>query len=267
MLKNRVSYWLRKVGFLQAVDKLHFMLNRTLSRNRNAAFLKAHPKTRVPPSYMLYEAYRIDYAAYINDGSATAGEIAESFSRHTELRGKRLLDWGCGPARVVRHLPLLLPQTEIFGADYNTETINWCSQNISEVIFKLNSLHPPLPFADSFFDGVYALSVFTHLSEKNHVGWMDEIFRVLNPGGIFLFSTQGNAFLDKLTETEKVLFNSGEVVVRDKVDEGHRTYSAFQPVSFMQNLLADKWQVLQFAPGHVRHWGPEQDTWILKKIS
>ena len=42
-------------------------------------------------------------------------------------------------------------------------------------------------------------------------------------------TTQGDNFRVKLTDLELNKYNNDELVVRGKVKEGHRTYSAFHP--------------------------------------
>ena len=51
-----------------------------------------------------------------------------------------ILDWGCGPGRIVRHLPSIVSKAKIFGSDYNEESINWCRENIEDVGFEVNGL-------------------------------------------------------------------------------------------------------------------------------
>lgn len=231
----------------------------------NKKFVEQNPSIKLPPSYVLYETYKMDYQNYFEDGKNSAKDISELLSEFIQLEDKTVLDWGCGPARVVRHLPSLLPQTKIYGSDYNGIIVKWCKENIERVEFEKNELLPPLNFQDLFFDAVYALSVFTHLSEENHCKWMQELSRVIKPGGIFLFTTQGNAFFNKLSQDEKGKFRMGDIVVRGKVKEGHRTYSSFQPEIFIQSLVSSNWKILKFIPGTLQDWGPEQDMWIIQK--
>src|SRR5690606_21036025 len=114
----------------------------------------------------------------------------------------------------------------LYGTDYNRKSIEWCSDNLKGINFNNNKLEADLPWAKNYFDIVYGLSIFTHLSETLHFDWFKELMRVLKPEGIFLFTTQGNNFTIKLTEQELKLFRKGELVIRGKVTEGHRTYSA-----------------------------------------
>lgn len=266
MFKTKISHWLRKAGLLYGFDKANYLFNKLKFRAKNKNFIRENPSLKLPPPYVLYETYRMDYRQYFEDGRNTAEDIVKKLSDCIPLEKKSILDWGCGPARVVRHLPDLLPDSNIYASDYNEEIVAWCQKNIEDVHFSKNELYPPLPFDENSFDAVYALSVFTHLSAQNHFEWMTELHRIIKSGGIFLFTTQGNAFLNKLTAEEKGQFSKEQLIVRGKVKEGHRTYSAFQPEPFMYSLFSDQWKVLKFIPGTMKDWGPEQDTWIIQKI-
>jgi ubiquinone/menaquinone biosynthesis C-methylase UbiE len=222
---------------------------------------------KLPPDYMLYESFRMDYRNYYNDGRDTALWLVQELSHYASSTNLKILDWGCGPARVVRHLPELLPHAKIVASDYNEQTVSWCKTHVHGVEFVKNSVSPPLPFHDQSFDIIYALSVFTHLSLENHYRWREEIYRLLSPGGIFLFTTQGNIFISKLSEIEKKKFLLGELVVRGKVKEGHRLFSAFHPQQFIHSIFSDKWRVLKFTNGKMKDWGPEQDVWIVQKAT
>ena len=265
MLKKRILYWVRKTGLMPLFDRLYFFFNKIYFIKKNKRFIKTHPLVKLPPDYMIYEAFRMDYETYYNDGRDTAAWLVQRWSDYSSLVDSKILDWGCGPARVVRHLPDFLPQSKIYASDYNLQTIEWCKENIPGIEFIKNNLEPPLPFDDHFFDIVYALSVFTHLSEENHYKWMDEMYRLLKPGGMFLLTTQGSIFIDKLSEMEKKEFSQGLLVVRNNVKEGHRSFSAFHPKAFMQSVFSDRWKVLKFTKGTMHSWGPEQDTWIIQK--
>ena len=126
--------------------------------------------------------------------------------------------------------------------------------------------NPPLNYIENYFDAVYALSVFTHLSELNHHTWIRELHRIIKSGGYLLITTQGEAFSKKLSEKEKAGFSNGALVIRDKVKEGHRSFSAFHPEIFMQSFFSSEWKIVQFIKGKIEDWGPEQDTWIVQKL-
>ena len=128
---------------------------------------------------------------------------------------------------------------KFYGTDNNARSINWCSDNIPDIEFSLNGLSPPLNYSNDLFDIIYGISIFTHLSEEMHFSWINELYRVLNKDGIMLLTTAGNAFKTKLTQKEKSRFENGDIIIRDKVKEGHRTFTVFYPVSFIQSLFSD----------------------------
>ena len=207
---------------MHLIDRGYFHFNRWRFSARNRRFRAANPELALPPDYTLYEAYRMDQEQYIRDGKATAADIVQRLSDYADLSGATILDWGCGPARVVRHLPALLPGARIVGSDYNAGTIDWCRRHIEGVDFRLNGLQPPLDLPPTSVDAAYSLSVLTHLSEANHGLWIEELARVIRPGGLLLLTTQGRVFEEKLLPAEREAFRSGRLVVREGATEGHR---------------------------------------------
>lgn len=154
---------------------------------------------------------------------------------------------------------------ELYGTDYNQKSIEWCSGNLPGITFNKNNLTAGLPWVENYFDVIYGISIFTHLSKPLHFDWYNELTRVLKPGGIFLFTTQGKNFKAKLVGQELEQFERGELVVRGNVTEGHRTFSAFHPTQFIKQLIGDD-KVLE----HIERlpsgngWLP-QDVWIIRK--
>ncbi|MEP6675118.1 MAG: class I SAM-dependent methyltransferase [Ferruginibacter sp.] len=267
-LKQSLSQFIRKMGIATLADKSYYYLQYLLRYRRNSNFAKTHPDFIFPPAYFIYETYTLDYKDYLEDGKQTAGEIVELLKPFINIQQPlQILDWGCGPARVVRHMPGLLAKgSKVFACDYNEQYVKWGNKNIPEVRFKKNELEPPVALPVECMDAVYGLSIFTHLSEKNHSLWIAELYRLLKPGGIMLITTQGEKFIHKLLPDELQEFEKGKLIVRNFEKEGHRMYSAFQPEKFMQELLSG-FKILKFIPGgdkeSVHHM---QDTWIAKKL-
>jgi cyclopropane fatty-acyl-phospholipid synthase-like methyltransferase len=230
--------------------------------------MREHPDFNLPPEYFIYETYRLNYKWYYEDGKNTAEEIVRLFSKYYDLSkpDKTILDWGCGPGRIVRHLPALLPDAEVYGTDYNENYIKWCSENLNGINFSVNKIDPPMNFASSFLDAIIGLSIFTHLSIKNHFEWINELHRIVKFGGGILITTQGEAYRSELTATEKELFDSNQLVTRKYLNEGNRLYSSFQPTEFVRELIVGKFQIIEHVPGKMKNSEPAQDSWLLKKI-
>lgn len=97
--------------------------------------------------------------------------------------GDRILDFGCGAGRLIRHLRDLASSCEIWGADISAEHIYWCRHHLSPPFHFLTSTRlPHLPFADASFRLIYAGSVFTHIDDLADA-WLLELGRLLRPDG------------------------------------------------------------------------------------
>lgn len=266
MNRGNITQFFRHLGLIHWFDRMKFVWQKSKNASHNAEFMAQHPDVKLPPDYMLFEAFQLDYEKYYEGGQRTAKWLLDSFQPHIDLNGKTILDWGCGPARVVRHLPELLSGgTHIHGTDYNPETVAWCREYITGVTFSMNGLNPPTAYPDAQFDAIYGISIFTHLSESNHYQWFHELMRMTRPGGVVLLTLHGEAFLPKLTEPEQAQFKSGKLVVRGRAVEGHRVFAAFHPDPFVHSLFAPLADVLVHIKGQTREWGPEQDVWVVRK--
>ena len=60
-------------------------------------------------------------------------------------------------------------------------------------------------------------------------------------------------------------FEEGVLIIRGNVKEGHRTYSAFQPDSFMQKLTKAHVVLEHSKPKVEKGLSIPQDVWIIKK--
>jgi ubiquinone/menaquinone biosynthesis C-methylase UbiE len=266
MIRSFFSLILRNLGLIYSVDRVRYILHYLKNLPANKKFRKTNPDILLPPDYLIYESFRMDYNKYYYGGMETARWMISVLEKHVVLKNMAILDWGCGPGRITRHLPSLLDKScKIYGADYNPESIKWCRENIKAANFSLNSLSPPMTFDDNSFDIIIGISIFTHLSEKMHVAWFNELLRITRQNGIILISTQGEAFLEKLSKDEIKKFNAGNLVVRGKTREGHRTYSAFHSPVYMKKLISPN-KVIEFIEGGKSKGRPGQDIWIIRSI-
>ncbi len=258
---------LRRVGLIYIIDYARFTVIRQKNNSKNKAFKKRYPNESFPPPYMVYETFRLDYQRYFDSGKDTAEWIKKEIDNFKIIKNWNILDWGCGPGRVIRHLPTIIGNDcSFFGSDYNPEYVTWCAKNIPNVTFKKNELNPPLLFNTGEMDLVYGLSIFTHLSEHSHYEWIDELLRVLKPGGVLFITTHGDITKQNMIEAELGQYEKGELVTRSNVKEGHRMYVAYQPPAFMEKLFAHKAKVLSHQSGKQQSWGLQQDLWIVEKL-
>lgn len=241
-LKFQLVRMIRGAGLLQSADTFKFWLGRMRSGARNRGFAREFPGFATPPRDLAFDALNhVDWIAYRESGLRHAAMFARILG--TVLgRGRALdvLEWGCGPGRLIRHLPALLgePPSRFTGSDYNPESVAWCSANLPGIAFVENGLHPPLPFADASFDAVYNFSVFTHLSEAVQLAWAAELRRVLRPGGLLVCTTHGEAYRYLLTGADELRrFHAGLLVEQGNYTEGRKWFFAIHPEAFVRSKL------------------------------
>jgi SAM-dependent methyltransferase len=117
---------------------------------------------------------------------------------------------------------------------------------------------------DATFDLVYSLSVFTHLSEPLQRFWIDELARVLRPGGFLLITTHGAHYREQLSPQEQGTFGAGRVVVREPGRDGSNACAVFHPEPYVRTTLARNLDVVDFIPEGALG-NPRQDVYLLRK--
>lgn len=269
-MENTIKDMLDRLGLLEIVNKLYSFksLFLTLKNNsgRNRSFVRNNKQFPLPPILIAFDAHgEVNWENYYKYGLQNATIVTSLIK---ELMGDKdngkIFEWGCGPGRVIRHLPALLNRKafEFVGSDYNRKAINWCNLRLDGIKFIENDLAPPLDIADETFDFVYCISVFTHLSEKSHHDWFKELLRVLKPGGFLMFTTHGDGFSYHLHSKDMDNYNAGKLVVWNRSEEGKRDFTAFHsPKYIREQFLADQ-TIIKF----VESGAMGQDIWVVQKI-
>lgn len=256
----------RKLGVEALADYAKYSLQRLRRGPANLAYRQANPGVAFPPSYMLYEAYNLNYETYYEDGRETAATFAGYLRPYLREPGSKFLDWGCGPARLLRHMPEFLPAAcDVHGVDVNPATVKWCQEALPELDVRLCTVQPPLPYEAGELSAVLGLSVLTHLSEAGHEAWLGEMARVLRPGGGLVVTTHGDAFRERLSESEIERYSEGGVFTRAFRREGHRLYGAYHPPAGFRTMFSEWFGEREHVVGGQEDWGIQQDWWVLER--
>jgi SAM-dependent methyltransferase len=208
---------------------------------------RAQPAVEGPPlpprRLMVRVAGTADPEWFLRSGRAAYGAIAA----HVPLAGlESVLDFGCGCGRVTRYWAGF--PGAVHGSDLSRPAVEWCRTHLPFARFEVNGLEPPLAFAGESFDLVYALSVFTHLTEPLQLAWRDELRRVLRPGGLLLVTTHGNAYRPRLAPEERARFDQGELVVRWGDLPGTNLCSAYHPEPYLRAAFAHGFELVALEP-------------------
>ena len=152
---------------------------------------------RYPPLHLRERVIAIDAAGeedvegYRADGERCARQIAAALPAGWDPRGRRVLDFGCGAGRVLRHMIDVLPGAELWGCDPHEESIEWLqAQAFPPLRAFVSGVAPPLPVPDATFDLVFGLSSLTHIGD-GWAEWLLELRRVLKPDGLLVVTVLG----------------------------------------------------------------------------
>lgn len=129
--------------------------------------------------------------SYVMYGRSIYRGLAEALARNFGTGFAdypRVMDWGCGSARVARHsIKGIAPGAGFIGFDIDEYAIEWSKEQLGPY-FEASSKNPPLNLPDASIDLGYAYSVFTRLADHDFRIWVNELARVVKPGGVMMFT-------------------------------------------------------------------------------
>jgi len=164
------------------------------------------------------------------------------------LKDKKILMLGCGTGEESKLLEAFGASTNLLvGIDLSSKSIEIAKKtypNIEFVVADMNNL----PFDDNSFDFVYS-SLAIHYNETPEKTY-NEVYRVLNPNGLFLFSV-GHP-LRWASEEKNIDGEIFRIIGCSKNDEGNKVYGkyhSFENHTFSSFAWQNDNEVLSFYVG------------------
>jgi SAM-dependent methyltransferase len=136
--------------------------------------------------------------AYELIGGHLRGIIERSLPDDWTWADRRVLDFGSGAGRVLRQFAAEARVARFEGCDIDAPSIAWLNERLRPPFEGfVNAPSPPLDRPDDTYDLVYAMSVFTHITDE-WSAWLLELRRVLKPDGILIASFLGEGMSEMI---------------------------------------------------------------------
>ena len=147
------------------------------------------------------------------------------------LRGKRVLDVGCGKGRFARVFREQEPEAEIWGLDISEEMLRFVPEGIHTRAGSMTEL----PFESGFFDAAYATESLEHAVEIEKA--VSEMCRVVKPGGRIAIIDKNAAEWGRLETPEwERWFTRKEL---ERLLRRHCREVSSRPVSYWEDVKPD----------------------------
>ncbi len=143
------------------------------------------------------------YEDFVMSGGRKVGpRFVKALSLAGDLRGKRVLDVGCGRGELV--IQSAMRGAEAWGIDYAQAAVDIADGALRTVDVVLRE-HTrvqqadvkALPFEDGFFDVVFMMDVVEHLYPHELALALDELYRTIRPGGRLVIHTSPNKVFEE----------------------------------------------------------------------
>jgi SAM-dependent methyltransferase len=163
----------------------------------------------------MYDALAQEYAqafADEHDKKPKDRQVLQRFAREIGGRGP-VWDFGCGPGQTTAYLHQL--GLEASGLDLSEKLLDQARAAHPGIHFRRGNILA-LAFANDSIAGIVAFYAIVHFTEDQVETALREVFRVLQPGGIFLFTFHVGGetihleeFLGRKIDLDFMLFGTG----------------------------------------------------------
>jgi 2-polyprenyl-3-methyl-5-hydroxy-6-metoxy-1,4-benzoquinol methylase len=144
------------------------------------------------------------YEDFVMSGGRKVGpRFIKALSLAGDLRGKRVLDVGCGRGEMI--IQSAMRGADAWGIDYAQAAVDICEGALDSIDPALR-IHAhaeqmdvkALKFDDGFFDVVFMMDVVEHLYPHELAQAFDELHRTIRPGGLLVLHTSPNKVFEEV---------------------------------------------------------------------
>ena len=226
----------------------------------------------VPPNSRMRGTSSSTIRHYYESGlTTTLPIVTAAYIEGLDLRSPaEVLDFGCGVGRQLLHFKRNYPSLKLHACDVNNRSIEYLQSAYPTVESYTSAFLPPLKYPDLKFDLIYSVSIFSHLTIKDHELWMQELARITRPGGLCCLTILGShAQALRSQPSSGKLVSDGVAALEEKGFIYESNFNGVKPdymkaVEELWNLgsnligIDEDYGVTYFSEKYVReHWNSE----------
>ncbi|MEQ8958526.1 MAG: class I SAM-dependent methyltransferase [Coleofasciculus sp. C2-GNP5-27] len=162
----------------------------------------------------------------------------------------RVLDVACGTGRTLRMIRATLPKASLFGTDLSPAYLRKANQLLSQTPGELPQLMQAkaeeLPYRDNYFHGITCVFLFHELPPSIRQRIINQCFRVIQPGGVFVIcdSIQAIDFPQFMTMMENFPAMFHEPYYRHYITDDlveRLTQAGFEAITTQNHFMSKYW--------------------------
>mgnify|MGYP000844833910 FL=1 len=166
---------------------------------------------------------------------------------------EKILDIGCGSGYILHEIKKHFPKSDLYGVDFESKSIELAKKITNEKYYVLNAENLTHKFKENSFDCVISTDVMEHI--ENYKANISEVYKILNPGGIFFVYTPSidgilskSKMADLYHQNPKSLMYDQRYFTKDDlctdlVEANFKIISGFQHNFFLQEVFT---QLIKF---------------------
>jgi SAM-dependent methyltransferase len=201
---------------------------------------------------------------YFKGGHADAEQLMTTIEKlGVDLTSLRVLEFASGYGRLTRHLNRLC---DLSISDIHSEAVEFVSKHCKCPAY-LSSSDPEKLDINAQFDVVAVISLFSHLPDRTFGPWLSALYRLVAPGGHFIFTTIGDSARE-INSDIPVPGPDGYVFTSDSeqldIDGGEYGNTTVRPhyVGYQIGKWLSSSKLISYEPGV---WWKYQDQYIVQK--
>ena len=208
-----------------------------------------------------------DLVQFVNSGVVDARRMVQCLrGAGFEFTGGRdVLDFGCGPGRILRVLARFEADVQLHGCEVDEDAVEFARRAFPFAEVRSIPHVPPSSYEAESFDAIYAYSIFTHLHEQRASLWLEELARIARPGALVVVTTAGRRLVEIFLQEDSSMLPPPDVLRArlPELEANGYAYFPFQELGyhegpnrefFEQWDLQDYGMTFHFEPYIRGHW-------------